>query len=275
MKINAICISVFSSFVFCASVSAQTSSAGQAAVEIQKDKCDFQFGRSSGWMNLSRFYREVAREDLAGKAIVGGAVLFYAKFNEIEIGATAQSSIENRDSSPLNPNWKWPEGQTLKVWSEVTFNDGNTWYKLIGHASDSIKTMYWTSNSAGELCGNVLSYEKKEGRYTTTYGLPNIYQSKPLIFSEIEAKDPNKISISIAVKELVGNIANIQTNIAINGKSIYSRSDSVDVFGGDFEVSKIKISTRREAGQTIIESIQTPSNVSKWLHNDLKISQRY
>lgn len=280
MKINAINVLASFAMVFYATASAQEDESQGKTTEkneitTQRQKCDFKLGSSGGWTNLSRFYKEIAREESTGKPISLGTVLFYARFDEVEIGATTQDNVENRDSSPLNPNWKWPKGETLKIWSEVTFDDGNTWYKLIGHRSDSIKTSYWVSNSTGQLCGNTLSYRKEEGNFTTAYGMPNIFQGKPLIFSEIKMSDPKKISISITTKELTGNIANIQTNISINGKSIYSKTDSVDIFSGEFEASKIRFSTKRDNNQTIIESIQIPSNTSKWLHADLKISQRY
>lgn len=202
-------------------------------------------------------------------------MLIYIQLREIEIAATASEQIENRDRSPLNPNWKWPEGKTLKIWSTVTFDKGENWYRLIGHTNDSIKTSYWTIKNDGYMCSNLLSYDKKAQDFVTSYGMSRIYQKESLKFSDIEKPEGATISISIAAKEVVGAIANLQTNVAINGKSIFSKIDSVDTFAGRFEAAKVQFTTKRTEGQNVIESIQIPSDFSRWLHSDLKISQKY
>lgn len=252
---------------------------GEKRVEISasepRPNCDYKFGSSSGWINLTRFYKESMREDLVGSPIKTGGTLIYLQLREVDIAAAPLEQIENRDRSPLNPNWKWPQNKTLKVWSTVTFDGGATWYKLIGHTNDSIKISYWTIKHDGFMCSNVLSYEKKAQDFVTSYGMSRIYQNEPLNFNEIEKPDGATISISIAVKEIVGPVASIQTNVALNGKSIFSKMESIDTYGGGFEVAKIPFTTKRVDGQNLVESIQIPADLSRWLHHDLKISQRY
>jgi hypothetical protein len=215
------------------------------------------------------------REESTGKPITPNSLLFYMKLEEVGIGALSPELIENRDLSPLNPNWKWPAGKVGRLSSMTTFDGGETWYYLIKHDQNLVRTTYWVSDEKGYLCGNVLSLERRGGRFTTEYGMSRIFQKIPLEFSNIKLENPSVVSIAVSSLEINGPIAKIQTSININGKTVYTKIESVDFYGGDFEVSKIKFVTQKNVDKYNIQSIQIPANISKWLHYDLKITQNF
>ena len=122
------------------------------------------------------------------------------------------------------------------------------------------------------LCGNVLSFD--DGRLTTITGMSDVYQSSPIRFSERVKHGAPPISVSVSVKKVTGAAAALEINAMKGGRAVYTASETVDLIGGEFSAAKVRFTTERSAGETMIKSVVVPEQVAQWLHADLRIGEK-
>ncbi len=208
---------------------------------------------------ITDFYTVGKQEQLLNKPIKQGSILYYSQFNRANLLASTAQDIDNKDVSPLNPNWHWQANETKKVGFLISWDRRNWWYFIVAHTFLGT-TNYWVSGEDGWLCGNPLDNTLNGS------GMPRIYQQTPLKFTKqpIES-EIGKLSLAISVKSIDGATGNILVSVNRDGGSIFSRIVSVDLLGGSFNVLGVNFKTERVDGDTVIKQITTPEHLSIWL----------
>ena len=208
---------------------------------------------------ITKFYTIEKQDQLLNKPIKQGSILYYSQFNRAILLASTTQDIDNKDVSPLTPNWHWGKNQIKKVGFLISWDRKSWWYFMVAHNFLGT-TDYWVSGEDGWLCGNPLD-NKLSGT-----GMPRIYQQTPLQFSKkpIES-EIGKLSLAISVKSIDGATGRILVSINRDGGSIFSRVVDVDLLGGEFNVLGVDFKTERADGETIIKQITAPEHLSIWL----------
>lgn len=244
-----------------------------APIEAARPWCNYHL--SSGFGIVPRFYQETKRETGVGQPIKEGSVLFYGQYSEVQKLAVAQDMIENRDRSPITPNWAWAPGSEEKVVAMINAND-NWWYLIESHNKGNLLAGtkgygFWVSNLEGMLCGNVLSPDGSKYGLTTAMGLSNVYQNKPIRFVDQIKTGVAPISVSVSVVKVIGATATIEVNVMKDGRALRTERTSVDLIGGEFSAAHIRFITERANGTTTLKSVSVPEQITPWLGRELQM----
>lgn len=234
---------------------------------VPRPNCEYNdITNNKTFYGISKFYTLGKQEMLLNKPIKNNSVLYYSQFIPSVLVANTSDDILDKDASPFNPNMHWSANKEKQVPDLISWDKKTWWYFIPAETSFGSPT-YWVSDKNGWLCGNPLSFIPSTHSIIDG-GMPRVYQKSPIKFSKkpIES-NVGELSLSMSMTSINGATGSVLVSINKDGGSVFSTIKNVDLLGDSFNVLGIKFKISQKNGETLINQIILPDDLSIWVNS--------